>query len=475
MPYCSYCGNEVKTNDNFCRDCGNQLEQSSKEEESLKKKGKKRKLVKTGVALLLVFTAFFIINIIISNNLVDQVEEILSTNIKDIERTLDMSVDYSDLTVNAAFGEIVISDLVFEDRWDRLDIDKVTLSSTYAKLKEILETEGDIDEIDKFFLNMKGVRVSSYREEPEFSIEEIDLEFDGYIHKDMELNPDLILDEDQQLSIKIMGMDMYYAELEELAEFAFPQLAELSTIDKMSVDIRHDSNNKQIIFDGMNFTNTFLDTNYSVIVNYSGNSFNNLEFINYEMEGNSKLLFEDLSFGEASSTGEYSIDKLLLEFDLSGVYDDDPYSFVFPEGEINLALEGLNTIFTGEAEVMLAYMLLFDMGLDIGVGMWDAEVPELSINNLYFNFKHNDGQMLIYDTDLDSSLLNIGLEFDLDFNEHFPEYSPINEFKVRVTNVHESLQPILDEIEWELGYLPRDGDDIILEFEGTLGYFDIKQ
>ncbi|MFW6035183.1 MAG: zinc-ribbon domain-containing protein [Halothermotrichaceae bacterium] len=482
MPFCPECGNEVKGDEKFCSNCGKNLSPESNEENKKSSSGwKKYSLIFAGIVAVLLIVGL-IVNTYLGNQMKDDVETVLSEQIQKIESDeyTDVSMDYDDVKVNPLLRKVTISDvsLATKDSYEDVSfkIDELSTTTSYDNIKKILDGE-TLEEIDTFSFVLKKPYMayeSYWGETFDLSFDDVSVDFDGYLGAEIERDPNILFDKDQKFDVSVKG-----------AKFSSPEFASMydqdminiintfTEYDEISFCFQHDSKNKLLKMEDIKVTNSVVDLDTSYSMKYSGNNMYDAELVNYQIGSDFNLSVSDLSWGNASDYGKFTLDSIELDSKSDGVINIQQHGYYsqpsMPEGEYSLAINGFDIEFAGTAKNDFQEMLRWQFGVQ------DPDISKIELNELTLNYNMKDNKLEVFDSNLDSSLMDADLVADIDMNQQYIDDSKINQMKIEISNYHQMFEPMIRNLEASMGSLDRDGDTIMLDFEGTLGWPELKQ
>ena len=478
MPFCSSCGSEVKEDEKYCSNCGNNLSSDMSNANKNSSNFKKYSLMFLGI-IATILVLGFIANIYIGNQIEDEVNAIISEQTRFIESELDVDayINHGDIKVNPMFREINVTDvsLKMTNSYEDLEynIGELSVKTSYDNLQKIFNDK-PIEELNSFSINLEKSNLSyeSNWSESYFGLDfdEVSVAFDGHLSQELEKDPNILLYNDQNLNVTFKGVKFNIPEFEKMYGSAEADIIKKFTnYDEISFILSHNSDSKEFKIEGFKVSNSSLDFNTDLAIQYKGNKLEYLEPVNFQVGSNFDFTLSDLSWGNAYDYGKFSIDNLNVKTNSDVVvkqydYYSDPS---IPEGEFNLTINGFDVDLKGRAEQDYQELLRYEYG------MVTNDIPNIKINDLTLNYYVKNNKMVV-DSKLDSTILDATFIGDINLNKQYFNDSTINQLKLEITDYHDVFKPTVREFERAMGDI-RDGDKIVLSFKGSLRSPQLKQ
>jgi len=430
--------------------------------------------------LIILFVVFVIVvfigNFVLGQFLSGLIDEEVKSNLSKMDLPFDL--EYGELSINPIMGKVCfekISVTNFQEAPIDFKCDEISLNLSLLDGVKMASRQALF--ITSFDVMVENPTIFSEVFSNEINFGSVEVYFDGNLTEEMlnELETKLP-NEAQNLGISFsdLKVELPTKSLEELdlSKQATKELLDLiqmlASIDDFCLELNFSPDNKQMSISELSVSTPFLDFENSVKLNYIGQ---NLEEIFPEMlELKSDFSFSpnSLTLGIPELTGSISLKEISSSIDiLFNLEDWEELEDGIPQGSFSMELLGLQGQFTNPQKRELSLNQVESM---LGVDVNDIRIDQASVS-----LKMQEQTFSVSNTSINTSLGSINLSTDISIVDEDLDESIITEGLIVISDLSPELKKLISDLELSMGEtLPRDGQDIVLDFSGEIGDPKIK-
>lgn len=242
----------------------------------------------------------------------------------------------------------------------------------------------------------------------------------------------------------------------------------LAVIDDFYLELNFSPESNQLAINELSVSTPFLDFENSVKLNYTGKNQEEILPEMLELKSDFRFSPSSLSLGIPELTGSISLNEMSSSIDvLLDLEDWEELEDGIPQGSFSLELLGLKGQFTNPQKRELSLTQFESM---LGVDVNDIRIDKASVS-----FEMQEQTFSVSNTSINSSLGSIDLSTEISIVDEDLDESIITEGLIVISDLSPELKKLISDLELSIGEtLPRDGQDIILDFSGEVGDPKIK-
>jgi hypothetical protein len=429
------------------------------------------------LSLLVVFIiAVFIGNFVLGKFLSGLIDEEVKSNLSKMDLPFD--IEYSELSINPIMGKVCIEEINvtnFQEASIDFKCDEISLNlSLFDGIEMASRQELFISSFDVMVENPAMFSdVFSY----EINFGSIEINFDGSITQETLNHLETKLPKEEQnleISFSDLKVNLPTESLEELdlSKQATKELLELINmlvvIDDFYLELNFSPESKQLSINELSVSTPLLDFENSVQLNYTGQNLEDVVPKILKLKSDLSFSPNSLTLGIQELTGSISLKEISSSIDiLIDLEDWEELEDGIPQGSFSLELLGLKGQFTKRQKR--------NMSLNQIEAMLGVDVNDISVDKASVSFEMQDQTFSVSNTYLNTSHGSIDFSTEIFIINEDLEESIITEGLIVISDLSPEFKKLISELELDIGEtLPRDGNDIILDFSGEIGEPKIK-
>ena len=429
------------------------------------------------LSLLVIFiVAFFIGNFVLGQFLAGLIDEEVKSNLSKIDLPFDL--EYGELSINPIMGKVCIEKInVTNFQEAPIDFKCDEISLNLSLLDGIKMASRQALFISSFDVVVENPTVFSEVFSNEINFGSVGVSFDGSITEEMLNDLETKLpNEAQNLGIAFSDLKVTlpteFLEELDLSKQATKELLDLiktlASIDDFYLELNFSPESNQLAINELSVSTPFLDFENSVKLNYTGKTQEEILPEMLELKSDFRFSPSSLSLGITELTGSISLNEMSSSIDvLLDLEDWEELEDGIPQGSFSLELLGLKGQFTNPQKRELSLTQFESM---LGVDVNDIRIDKASVS-----FEMQEQTFSVSNTSINSSLGSIDLSTEISIVDEDLDESVITEGLIVISDLSPELKKLISDLELSIGEtLPRDGQDIILDFSGEVGDPKIK-
>ena len=429
------------------------------------------------LSLLVIFiVAFFIGNFVLGQFLSDLIDEEVKSNLSNTD--LPFELEYGELSINPIMGKVCVEKVSvtnFQEAPIDFKCDEISLDlSLFDGIKMASRQEVFISSFD---FAVENPSISSELFSNEINLGSFEINFDGGITEEMLNDLETKLpNEAQNLGVSFSDLKVTLPTeiLEELdlSKQATDELLDLikmlAVIDDFYLELNFSPESNQLAISELTVSTPFLDFENAVKLNYTGQNLEEIIPKMLELKSGFRFFPNSLPLGIPELTGTISLNEMSSSIDiLFDLEDWEELEDGVPQGSFSLELLGLQGQFTNPQKR--------EMSLTQFESMLGVDVNDIRIDKASVSFEMQEQTFSVSNTSINSSLGSIDLSTDISIVDEDLEESIINEGMIVISDLSPELKKLISDLELSIGEtLPRNGQDIVLDFSGEIGDPKIK-
>ncbi len=371
---------------------------------------------------------------------------------------------YEDIKVNPLWSKITFKNFSFiePNTGYKIESEVLYVSMKHTEALDISKTRR-IDRLTKLGLNFKNVKILD-KDKIVFAGESAQLDFKGDMSQEKFKNMFIKFpDEKQQVGFTVKNGEFNYLSMQNSKYGS--SLAGLTEIKSADIKISLDPEEKELNIESLNIKAGELSLEGELAANYRGQGFRDFSASKINMEYDCALS-NQVSWGDSNSTGKYSLDSFSSMFKGEVELDDNGVLLTMPSNALfKLKMKGLTAQYEGQAKSQV----------ETSLSMLGLHAEDLSVNEFSFSTEINSDEWIIEDTKLKMPILEAALKASLKTNKVNPNDPGIEKMQIRISNINQKLNDAIGNLSATFGFkIPRDGDDIVLEMQGSISNPKIK-
>ena len=242
----------------------------------------------------------------------------------------------------------------------------------------------------------------------------------------------------------------------------------LAVIDDFYLELNFSPESNQMSISELSISTPFLDFENSVKLNYIGQNLEDILPEMLELKSDFSFSPNSLTLGIPELTGSISLNEISSTIDiLFDLEDWEELEDGIPQGSFSLELIGLQGQFTNPQKRELSLNQFESM---LGVDVNDIRIDKASVS-----FEMQAQTFSVSNTSINTSLGSMDISTDISIVDEDLDESIITEGLIVISDLSPELSKLISDLELSMGEtLPRDGQDIVLDFSGEIGDPKIK-
>ncbi|MBS2212345.1 hypothetical protein KEM09_13095 [Carboxylicivirga mesophila] len=418
-----------------------------------------KKLLILIALLILVFTGNWVYGNILSKKIEDRIL-LLSKSVND-----RLVVKFDHVKVNPLLSKLQLKGLQVTtvEGQELAQGEKVVLDMPYNEAIRLLNGK-KVDELKALKLKVDNLRVGIDEAGGELLLGHLFIDFNGAINKaDIQTIQTAFPSVNQRLRVQAKDVTLGQTPWLHALGFNPEQIKDVNQFNELSIECELQPLQSQLKLVKFNLDADWLDCQSSGVLNYVGEGLTNAKAKKAESSFNLKLKQNGMTWGDATTNGKFSLDKLSIKSDAVVDYSGSTPSVQSQSSHI--LLENLSVEYAGTKRAQLEAQTAL-----LGLKMDKITVGKLAINSVLAN-----DWLTITDSELQSSFMDIDLNAKVNVSSEAPGASQIESATLIVSNLAPGIQNGLSTFElMTMQSLPRNGDAIILEMTGPVSRPVIK-
>ena len=429
------------------------------------------------LTLLFIFiVAFFIGNFVLGQFLSGLIDEEVKSNLSKMDLPFDL--EYGELSINPIMGKVSIEKInVTNFQEAPIDFKCDEISLNLSLLDGIKMASRQALFISSFDVMVENPTMFSEVFSNEINFGSIEVYFDGNITEEMLNDLETKLPHEEQnleISFSDLKVDLPAESLEELdlSKQATKELLDLiktlASIDDFCLKLNLSPDSKQLSINELSVSTPFLDFENSVKLNYTGQNLQDILPEMLELKSDFSFSPNSLTLGVPELTGSISLNEISSSIDiLVDLEDWEELEDGIPQGSFSMELLGLQGQFTKPQKRELSLNQFESM---LGVDVNDIRIDKASVS-----FEMQEQTFSVSNTSINTSHGRIDFSTDISIVDEDLDESIITEGLIVISDLSPEFKKLISDLELSTGEtLPRDGQDIILDFSGEIGAPKIK-
>ena len=429
------------------------------------------------LSLLVVFIiAVFIGNFVLGKFLSGLIDEEVKSNLSKMDLPFD--IEYSELSINPIMGKVCIEEINvtnFQEASIDFKCDEISLNLSLFDGIEMASRQELF--VSSFDVKVENPTMFSEVFQNEINFGSIEINFDGSITEETINHLETKLPKEEQnleISFSDLKVNLPTESLEELdlSKQATKELLELinmlAVIDDFYLELNFSPESKQLSINELSVSTPLLDFENSVQLNYTGQNLEDVVPKILKLKSDLSFSPNSLTLGIQELTGSISLKEISSSIDiLIDLEDWEELEDGIPQGSFSLELLGLKGQFTKRQKR--------DMSLNQIEAMLGVDVNDIRVDKASVSFEIQDHTFSVSNTYLNTSHGSIDFSTEIFIINEDLEESIITEGLIVISDLSPEFKKLISELELDIGEtLPRDGNDIILDFSGEIGEPKIK-
>lgn len=420
-------------------------------------------LMKKKLLIIIVLLGLVLVgNWVYGNVLAHKIEDRLLHLAKSMDD--ELLIEFDEVHVNPLLSKLQLRGLTISKMDGRklATGQTVILDMPYREAIRLVNRK-HIDELNSLKLKVEQLQVYVLGED-KLVVDNLQITFSGQLSKeDIHSIQTAFPDEKQRLRIQAKGVEFSQTPWMDALGFTKEQIASINHFDQLLVDCQLLPQQSQLELMKFQLNSDFIDCQSNGVLNYRGEGLKNTKVEKSESSFKLHLKEKGLTWGDAETTGRFSLDKLDIESDAVVVYHDSVPSVESQKSHI--LLENLTLEYAGKKQAQL----------EAQTALLGLKMDKITVSRLAINSNLVDNRLTITDSELQSSVMNIDLNAKVNISPDAPSASQIEAATLILSNLAPGIQNGLATFElMTMQSLPRKGNDIVLEMNGALARPNIK-
>ncbi|WP_439183797.1 hypothetical protein [Carboxylicivirga taeanensis] len=412
----------------------------------------KKKLFAFGLLLILVFAGNWVYGRILSKKIEAKITHLAQEN--DL-----VQVEIEHIRVNPLFSTVTCKGIVIRSLTGEQLAEgaSLVLDMPYREVMRLLNNE-QIDQLQSMRMKAKQLLVPVDKTGGQLLVDEVCIDFDGVLTSDdIRTINRRFPDEAQRLYVSAKGLKLSQVPGWNTLGFTEEQFERYTNIEQVQLDVKFDPQARQLQLLNFQLESALLACNSTAVVDYSGDGWHGWQPRQTESSFSLDLKEKGMQWGDKASSGKYTLGKLSLSSDALMTFNSGKPQVKGQKS--SFLLEDLTIEYAGRRQAELeAQAALLGLKLD------RVTIGKLAIHSQLINNK-----LVFTDSELQSSLLNLSLHGEVQWQPLSPKDSQIETATIILSNLAPGIQNGLSTLELMTGQsLPRKGDAIVLELSGAL-------
>jgi len=386
--------------------------------------------------------------------------------IKRLELVNDrVEVRYGNIGVNPLFSKIKVDGFVITSKTESQIIKgkHLELNMSYSEALGLI-TSKTLEEVKSFRVNLRELEVYAEETNDKLMVNEIMLDFDGYLTKlDLSNIHNAFPVKKQVVRLVAADISLAQSPWAKTLGLTDQQVTDFNKIDKVTVDVLFNPNKKVLDVRNFSFLSPIVTLQSKASLSYTGDGVKGMRPKQTLSEIDLKLNKNGAEWGDAESTGRFSLQNLLVQLEAIVKYEEGVPHLSAQKSSV--LLEDFKVIYAGQKKAQLEARTAL-----IGLKMDEIDIKRFALESAL-----EDDNLVVKNAQLRSSLVNADLDAIIKLDVADYKASEIVKGKLVISQLLENLKNGLVTFEMMTGQtIPRDGDDIILEMSGRVGRPTIK-
>ncbi|PRX33539.1 hypothetical protein BX659_10359 [Orenia metallireducens] len=411
----------------------------------------------------------------LGNIVEDRLTESLELELK--KGDIPFDVEYSRVVATPLLSQVTYHQIMIKDKDYNngfISIDKMVVKLPYQD-SFMLAKEDKLKELHGLVAKIDNLKVEDSLEDLSIGFEQLSIDYKGQLPlKRLEDDFNPLLQDKQAIAISFSGFNVELPDniREKLSSAELEN--KLTKIDEFIFDFDYNPAKKEVKLNNYKVDSPLFFAEASEVVHYNGNSLEDLEITDISGEGTFEFKGDGVEFGNPETTGRYTLGNITTDSKFNSshrqklIRDDmtNPKAVWVEsiknigDGEYNFTLEGFKAEFAGRLKEQLSYNPLVFMG--------GIDLSNLALDELTVDYKVDNNNINISNAKLNSSILDMEVAGNFDINREKFSESSITTLTLRVAQLNDNLAELVSMLEMRMGQkLPRDGEDILLNLNGT--------
>jgi len=386
--------------------------------------------------------------------------------IKRLELVNDIvEVRYGNIGVNPLFSKIKVDGFVITSKTESQIIKgkHLELNMSYSEALGLI-TSKTLEEVKSFRVNLRELEVYAEETNDKLMVNEIMLDFDGYLTKlDLSNIHNAFPVKKQVVRLVAADISLAQSPWAKTLGLTDQQVTDFNKIDKVTVDVLFNPNKKVLDVRNFSFLSPIVTLQSKASLSYTGDGVKGMRPKQTSSEIDLKLNKNGAEWGDAESTGRFSLQNLLVQLEAIVKYEEGVPHLSAQKSSV--LLEDFKVIYAGQKKAQLEARTAL-----IGLKMDEIDIKRFALESAL-----EDDNLVVKNAQLRSSLVNADLDAIIKLDVADYKASEIVKGKLVISQLLENLKNGLVTFEMMTGQtIPRDGDDIIVEMSGRVGRPTIK-
>ena len=429
------------------------------------------------LSLLVIFiVAFFIGNFVLGQFLSGLIDEEVKSNLSKMDLPFDL--EYGELSINPIMGKVSFEKInVTNFQEAPIDFKCDEISLNLSLLDGIKMASRQALFISSFDVMVENPTMFSEVFSNEINFGSIEVYFDGNITEEMLNDLETKLPHEEQnlgISFSDLKAELHTESIKELdlskqaTEELLDLIKMLAVIDDFYLELNFSPESNQLTINELSVSTPFLDFENSVKLNYTGQNLEDIVPKTLELKSEFSFSPNSLALGIPELTGSISLKEISSSIDiLIDLEEWEELEEGIPQGSFSLELLDLQGQFTKPQKRELSLNQFESM---LGVDVNDIKIDKASVS-----FEMQEQTFSVSNTSINTSHGRIDFSTDISIVDEDLDKSIITEGMIVISDLSPEFLKLISELELIIGEtLPRDGQDIILDFSGEIGDPKIK-
>ncbi|MBR8535367.1 hypothetical protein KDU71_07330 [Carboxylicivirga sediminis] len=402
-------------------------------------------------------------NWIYGSILAKKIEERLETRVKALKK--DIVLEIEKVHVNPLLSKLQLKGLqVSTVEGHQLAAGQsVVLDMPYKEAIRLLNSK-EIDELKSLKLKVEELQLYIAEADGELLIDNLLIDFDGDLNRaDIEAIQTIFPTEKQRLRIQAKGVKLAQTPWMDALGFSKEQSANINQFEQLIIDCQLHPQKSHVELIKFQLNSDVLDCQSSGLITYTGEGLSGAKAEKAETSFKLSLNEKGLTWGNAETTGKFTLDKLTVETNALVLYKDNVPSVESQKS--NILLENLTLEYAGEKRAQL----------EAQTALLGLKMDKIIVSKLAFSSELAEDWLTITDSELQSTFMDIDLNAKVHISSQAPGASQIESATLVVSNLAPGIQNGIATFElMTMQSLPRNGDAIVLEMTGPISRPVIK-
>ncbi|MCG8579641.1 MAG: hypothetical protein MI866_06980 [Bacteroidales bacterium] len=415
------------------------------------------------LTVLLIIISLLVGNWIYGNILSKKIESHIE---RQIELVIDdAEVSFEKVKVNPLFSKLEFHGLkvVNENGVELLRSSEVKLGMPYSEAMRLLKSD-TFEEIKTFNVRFFDTALFIENAGDNLLVDELFFSFKGHLTKqDIEQLDSKFPDKKQAVKIEATGLSFAQTPWMDALGFSPEQVKQFNKVDKLTARLTFNPDKKELELNDLLLHSPLVTYTSEGQLHYKDEGLKNMKLTHSSSAMEMQLNNKELEWGNAETNGKYKLGNLYLKMDGDVSYNDS-----MPEinsQSTQLLLENLSVEYEGAKRAQL----------EAQTAMLGLKMDKLTVKRFAINSELANNELIISDSELQSSLFKAELEAKIRINSFNHKSSQIEKGTLIVSDLVPGIENALATFElMTMQSLPRKGKTIVLEMSGDLTRPNIK-